>query len=463
MARAKRKPKSRQAREAIVCGTDFSERAREAGNVAAGLARALGLPVLLVHVVQAEYRRSTRSERSHPAVRELRREAGRLRRRGVQVVEELREGKADEVLARLSHERSIRLVIVGSLGTRQERLWRLGSVSERTAQTSSAPTLVVRSETPFEAWFRNERPLRVFVAFDFTVAAESAVEWVRKLGDAGPCDVTVAYTNWPPEALERLGVPHHYDEAAVENLPLVQQSLERDLRERIALLLGGVDAQVKVRPSAGDVSYTIINLASDAQADLIVTGTRQVRGIGRAWQTSVSRSLLHYARASVACVPVVLDTQRVQGIPAIRRVLVTTDLSTPGNRAIAHAVAITQPGGTVRLLHVAHPRAIAGGQYEKGLRTTSRHTNYVQALGRQLQQLLPAEAEAHGISVEAHVLECEDTAKGICQEAERFGADAIVIGSKRPSGLGRFALGSVAQSVMTRSKRPVFVVRLPDR
>jgi nucleotide-binding universal stress UspA family protein len=62
---------------------------------------------------------------------------------------------------------------------------------------------------------------------------------------------------------------------------------------------------------------------------------------------------------------------------------------------------------------------------------------------------------------ETSVVERADAARGICEEAERFGADVIVLGSQGRSALGRVVLGSVAQAVMAASTRPVFVVRSP--
>jgi nucleotide-binding universal stress UspA family protein len=302
------------------------------------------------------------------------------------------------------------------------------------------------------------------VAFDFTVTAEGALDWVHLLQEAGPCEITVAHANFPPAAFQRLGVSARHDKTARRNLPVVQQSLERDVRERVAEMLGSTDADVLVRPNRGDVADTILGMAADSRADLIITGTRQVQGISRAWDTSVSRSLLDYARESVVCVPVTAATRRIPQIPSLRRVLVATDLSPMSNRAVAHALAVAPEGGTVRLVHVVHPRAIAGGQFERGLQRTSLHTTHVQELGRQLQELLPPdEAGGSRMSIEAGVVENEDAAKGICQEAERFGADVIVLGSKRLSGIGKFTIGSVAQSVMARSTRPVFVTRLPER
>jgi len=50
-----------------------------------------------------------------------------------------------------------------------------------------------------------------------------------------------------------------------------------------------------------------------------------------------------------------------------------------------------------------------------------------------------------------------DTA--IVQEANRVGADAICVGSHGRTGVVRTLMGSVAESVVRRSPRPVLIVR----
>ena len=59
------------------------------------------------------------------------------------------------------------------------------------------------------------------------------------------------------------------------------------------------------------------------------------------------------------------------------------------------------------------------------------------------------------------VIEESDIAKAIRQEAERFGAHLVCIGSHGRSGLAKAVLGSVAQSLMAQSPRPVLVIRKP--
>ena len=80
---------------------------------------------------------------------------------------------------------------------------------------------------------------------------------------------------------------------------------------------------------------------------------------------------------------------------------------------------------------------------------------------KKLRTLVPTEAEARGIVTELEVIEHRDVAKTVGSEAESFGADVICLGSHGRGGLSKAVLGSVAQTVMTHSKRPLLVVRPP--
>lgn len=172
-------PKQETGRGAIVCGTDFSECAGQAADVAAALAAALKEPLRLVHVVPNGNDRAAASARVallNAARESLHREAVRLRQRGLSISEDLCTGRIDEALLDRARKTGARLIVVGSLGHRADGRWLLGSTSERTAESAPVPTLVVRSGAPFAAWLRGDRPLRILAGFDFTVTAEAAME-----------------------------------------------------------------------------------------------------------------------------------------------------------------------------------------------------------------------------------------------------------------------------------------------
>lgn len=79
-----------------------------------------------------------------------------------------------------------------------------------------------------------------------------------------------------------------------------------------------------------------------------------------------------------------------------------------------------------------------------------------------LRDLIPAQAEALGLRSHLEIVEHPSPAIAIAQAAERFGANLICLSSRGRSRLAKAILGSVAQSVMARSERPVLVIRPSD-
>jgi nucleotide-binding universal stress UspA family protein len=451
----------------IICGTDFTDNAQQAARVAAAIAKRLDEPVLLVHALDfpgyaakgktaGEFRQIKASRR-----KSLQQEAETLRKSGVVVDVQLLLGRPDESLVDIARTGPTQLVVVGSLGKRLATRWLVGSVSERTAERASVPTLVVRDAAPFEAWTRGERQLKVFVAFNFTVTSEAALRWVNELQAIGPCDVVVGYVDWPPEQRTRLG--------GAGSLPLVgnpsevQVILERDLKTRVAEMLGDTPFRLRVEANWSRPDARLAEMAKEDGADLVVVGSHQYRGFERLWHTSVSRGLLHSATLSVAVVPLSTHQKRGAGVaPPVRRVLVATDFSDLANQAIPHGHSLVRGGGTVHLVHVVHPRQLPHGELQQGpldRKFEARHSKLIRSCAERLRSFIPADAALHAVLTEVEVAESSDAAEGICQAAERLGADVICISTHGHSGLSRALYGSVAQKVMARSKRPLLVIR----
>ena len=439
----------------VVLGTDFSENARAAGMTAAALASRWDDTLAIAHVLDDSV-----SRRLPGDVREtlaaftsdrLHSEATQLGSDGVKVEEHLLSGAPEQALANLATQSNARLVVVSSLGHRPGE-WLLGSVAERTAEFSPVPTLVVRSAAPFEAWVRGEKPLKVFVAVDFSNASDKALKWVKHLVDAGPCEVVVGYVDWPLGEAARLGITGPF--LLSHNPPQVQLILERELSERAGALLGEGVARIRVEPSIGRADLRLIEMAREEQADLIVAGTHQRHGLGRVAHPSISRGLLRNAPMSVACIPAArVETIERQSAP-LHRVLAASDLSEHGSSAIPYAYGAVSPGGIVRLLHVLEP-------FEASHLLETRSIEVVAEAEERLRAQVPGDAAARGIQTEVAAIEARDVAKTIRQEAERFGAHLVCIGSHGRSGLAKAVLGSVAQSVMAQSQRPVLIVRKP--
>jgi nucleotide-binding universal stress UspA family protein len=441
----------------IVCGTDFSPTAVEAVNIAAEMARRLGVKLLLLHV--EEFRGLAAAD---PALfeavvsrnrEELDGEAKRLRNSATIVEENLLSGSVFEELTNAAIGAKARLIVVGSVGHGVARRLLVGSVAERVAETSPIPTLVVRPGARLIPWMLGQHTLKVLVGYDFSAASDAALRWFNDIQGLGACETIVVHLDWPPEQARRLG--YHGPLALTQNPKQIQNFLERDLAERVAMLLPPENVTITVEPGWGHPEAYLFEMAHREKIDLVVVGTHRRHGWGRLRFGSVSRTVLHHASVSVAVVPPAQDQEKPT-TPRLERVLVATDFSDLGNKAIPYGCAVLRRGGTLKLIHVIEPAGASAGAGNK-----PRPAKGNPKLPAQLRALVPADA-SESFDIQEEIIESADAAQAIAQEAERFSADAICIGSHGRSGLAETFLGSVAQGVMAMSKRPVLIVRADE-
>jgi nucleotide-binding universal stress UspA family protein len=437
----------------ILCGTDLSASAGQAATVAALLARRSGEPLKLVHVAEVPSGALVEGGPLHTlygsAPELLAAEAERLGRLGVQVQHEVREGVPDEVLVRSAEAEHAGLIVVASLGRRPPLRWLLGSVAERTAQTSSVPVLVVRDAPLLEMWLRGERPLRVMVAVDFSQTSKWALEWAASLSRLGPCKLMIAHVAWPPSEQARLGIREPLPPGGLP--PELSRALHRELSDFIDGTIAEGAAQLLLTGGFGRPDSHLVQLAEAQHADLIVVGSHQRTGLSRLWAGSVSRGVLLNATTNIACVP--LATSLEVPAPSIARfesVLIATDLTARGSVGIPFGYGLLGHGGTAYLAHVVPAVDVDASQRA----ATS------EGAAASLRALAPADAPALGITTRLEMLEGEDVPELLCAAAERLGVDAICLGSSSMR-LAPGYLGSVARRVLARTTRPVLVVRPP--
>ncbi len=436
----------------IVCGTDFSDRSRSAMAVAAALVPKLDAGELwLVHVLEptkGELDSAAQEVLESAAEKQLEVEAARLAASvpdggTLRVHHAVIVGAASDALLRFAEEKKARLVVVSSQGHSASLVLRLGGTSERLAQSTHLPVLVVRDDAPFDGWVKGDRPLRVLLAVDWSRSCDAAIRWVKALRVSSPVDVVVGYvydSGSNGDGPARYGLPPRH--AMVERDLEAEALLVRDLHARIGDLGGQGNVDVRPHLGVGRLGDHLLELAAAEHVDLIVMGTHHRRGLARL--SSVAAVTLHHSPTSVAIVPVQEgELLAPEEVPSIRRVLIATDLSQLSNFAIPFGYALLgERGGEVYLLHVR-----------------GKSTETEADLIAQLQSLVPRRGVSHDVVTRAEVVEHTDVSLAIGQAAERFGVDAVCVASHGRSGIKRAVLGSVAESVMRQSRRPVFVVR----
>jgi nucleotide-binding universal stress UspA family protein len=285
------------------------------------------------------------------------------------------------------------------------------------------------------------------------------LHFVSALRREAPCDVTFLHLYWPIEEYARLGLQGSRDLFKPD--PDVMKNLEPALRAKIAGLPGDGAATLDIRPAWGEPASNLLVAVEDCEADLLVVGAHERHGVARFLTGSIAQRLARQSRyVPVAVVPASpAITARLAGIPVLRTVLVATDLSALGNAAVAQAYALVRgTGGVVELCHV-HEHALPSPAYAydapgPGLSDLERAR-----LVKELRDLVPAEATSLGIATHVSIIDGGKAGEAIVQTAERLDVDAIALASHGRSGLARTVLGSVAQEVVHRAHRPVYVVR----
>ena len=275
----------------ILCGTDFSENARQAAEVAAALASRLGAKLILAHSLdeRGEIPAHLRPQLRDSLGAQLTTETARVRALGAEVEEHLVGGVPDDGLLALAARSGAQFIVLAASGTGALGRWMLGSVAESTAESAPIPTLVVREAQSLLEWARGSRPLRILAGVDFTANSEAALRWLAGIREVGSCAITLGF------------VDHDPDEGS--EAPDATRDREDALRAMAGEILGDEPVSVFVRAGSARIDAHLLRLADEWRADLIVVGTHQWRGMQRLRHASVSRRLLRDAAVSVACIP----------------------------------------------------------------------------------------------------------------------------------------------------------------
>ena len=138
-----------------------------------------------------------------------------------------------------------------------------------------------------------------------------------------------------------------------------------------------------------------------------------------------------------------------------RNIVTATDGSENTQKAISYGIKLAKlSGATVHALHVVDISSVsqswtAGKETMREILTKDgqKATSKVKELG-----------EASGVDIKEVLLEGHPS-KEIIDFAENNDIDLIVMGTLGKTGLDRFLMGSVAETVVRNSKVPVLVVR----
>jgi nucleotide-binding universal stress UspA family protein len=139
----------------------------------------------------------------------------------------------------------------------------------------------------------------------------------------------------------------------------------------------------------------------------------------------------------------------------VDRILVPVDGSEPAMMATQYAVVLAKTfGAKLKVIYVDTgadalelPEELEADEVMDGLHPSARGLAVAKTM-----------CERNGVECEAEVIQ-GGVAKRIVAAADDFDADMIVMGDTGRTGLKRVALGSIAETVLKGSEKPVFVIK----
>jgi nucleotide-binding universal stress UspA family protein len=301
----------------VLCGTDFSQSANDAAEVAAYLAAKLNQRLSLVHCI-ADWLVPPEYPVVHPLNDEARQlldeEVARICAREQPVETKLFHGNAAQHLISEAAE-DTSMIVLGATGKGTLTRALVGSVAEHVAESASAPTLVVRNAQPLLNWLLNSKPLKVICATDAGEPEDITPKAMAKLLLLGPLELECAYfLPAGPYQLEATGWSTVYSELPVLDEAEIR-AMESKVRQRFHQAAGFGSIAVHVRQSIGNPAYDLVTLSDQVKADLVVVGSHHKQRLQRLMHPSFSRRVLAHSQTNVLCVSL-LPAERPSSIPS---------------------------------------------------------------------------------------------------------------------------------------------------
>jgi nucleotide-binding universal stress UspA family protein len=214
--------------------------------------------------------------------------------------------------------------------------------------------------------------------------------------------------------------------------------------------LGSAASGWPIRVETGPVPVTIVRIAEEESAELIVLGFGHDPGLGRVLGKETALQVSHLSHLPVLAVP-------ESGGRLPKKLVGAVDFSEFSRAAIRHAITICQPGAELHLAHVLPGKLKDLDGWMNDLLGTLR-----QEASKQLDEWARQFDGENGITVIPHNLEGSPGAE-LIGLAEAIGADLIAAGSHGTGFLGRVLMGSVSRRLLRSADCSVLVAPPVER
>jgi len=220
----------------------------------------------------------------------------------------VRAGRAFDEICQAAHELSADLIICGTHGYRGMARLLLGSTAERIVQHATAPVLVVREhQREFVASRRRQTKLnrrsvrlnRIVVGTDFSETSRDAVVYAVAFARRFGADLLLVNAIYPQYyATNADYLPFDYGSLLDET----RRAAEKDMDE-IGQSVSFGDVSFRTRIEEGHPGETLVKVAEEEGADLIVVSTHGRTGLPHVLVGSTAQHVVRHANCPVLVIP----------------------------------------------------------------------------------------------------------------------------------------------------------------
>ena len=304
---------------------------------------------------------------------------------------------------------------------------------------------------------RDHTPRSIFVAIDFSAASFAALDRAVVIARAVGATVTLLHVIEDGATAGSIG--YSPDTVVVGDAIDPQAMAER---------LHGL-AQSKIPSeclgqslvSTGAAGPTIVAIAQQRAADLIVVATRGHSSLARALLGSTADYLVREGLIPVLTVPArpdAADAGEENFTGQIKQILIPMDLSEPSLKSFVYGVSLARRlNATVMLAHVVPYLTIPRGEPMQESRLNLHAADAAETKLREISR----GAIAHDVAISTTIATGE-AVEEINRLAVELSSDLLVIATHGTGGVERALLGSTAQKILHHATCPVLVVRRPE-
>lgn len=308
----------RMAGASILCGTDLTSAGPRTVDLAIAAAKAFGVRIDLVHVLDdadswwpespdlqaaAEAAKEDASRYEAALEAELQKEQARCEAAGVECEAFVIRGRPWRLIPELADQRGSFLIAIGPYGSSGPRSVDsqgvteavVGSTAERVIRAAHVPVFIATGDQPIPDALQGTK---WFVGTDFSESALAAVSWAKRASARVGGDLHIANVVIP---------------AGGEDKPDEERTWRQILRDQSKLEAGkklaeyiqehAPGAQIHQVVSADYAAHALCKAAREIPADIMVVGTHRQTVLGRLLIGSTAARCLRIAPMPVLMVP----------------------------------------------------------------------------------------------------------------------------------------------------------------